>query len=75
MKRFLFITTLFATFISGNAQIGRRFPSERKEITDLWVLMEQRSGFNRQCCQQITGAWISASFLFRMNGWRELIKT
>ena len=34
MKQFLIITTLFAAVLSVHAQIGKRFPSERKEITD-----------------------------------------
>ena len=34
MKQFLIITILFAAVLSVHAQIGKRFPSERKEITD-----------------------------------------
>src|SRR6187401_1444702 len=34
MKRFMVIIILFAAVLSANAQIGKRFPSERKEITD-----------------------------------------
>ena len=34
MKRVLTITILFAAVLSVHAQIGKRFPSERKEITD-----------------------------------------
>ena len=34
MKRFLTITILFAAILSVHGQIGKRFPSERKEIID-----------------------------------------
>ena len=34
MKHFLLITIIFAAVQAADAQIGKRFPSERKEITD-----------------------------------------
>ncbi|HEX6168977.1 MAG TPA: hypothetical protein VFZ33_04735 [Chitinophagaceae bacterium] len=34
MKHFLIITIIFAAVLSADAQIGRRFPSERKEVMD-----------------------------------------
>jgi oligogalacturonide lyase len=34
MKQLLFLAVFFASAFASNAQIGKRFPSERKELTD-----------------------------------------
>ena len=73
MKRFLIITTFFVAALSAHAQIGKRFPSERKEIVDpvtgtkLLFLTSTQSGDSKiyQTHSQWTsdGQWL----IFRSN--------
>ena len=73
MKRFLVIITLFAATLSVHAQIGKRFPSERKEVVDpvtgtkLLFLTSTQSGDSKiyQTHNQWTsdGQWL----IFRSN--------